>query len=533
MAKEFKNDFYTELESQVIGSENNNKGKKDKLDDLKELREQLIIALDEAHNNGVGDPKVIEDKLKEVERAIEEGELEITLETDEAKLEVEADKAEEQEQIVEEKIETNNSEIEEENRDDKLKEQYHEALVALHSHRIDSIERAKELGSLLVSDEAFKEEVELEEKMYRLRDEYMSLGHEDLYKEERDKFRAEEQKAKEDIEIELREMARKFKEYEIELARINKAIQEITEELNNNSELTVEEIENKKADLAKYETKRKEIEDKISEVRAKLEPAVETRINRELERYDLINKEYESLSYEDKANFRYQNSRNEKMQYNTETAQKQELENIKIRIERCKENKKKLLKELGETPKTDFERRIELLDMLEKNNLELEQAIDDERDIKNGVQLTETERKQEIANEYKLEEERKEQFDKDLATAQDVVEEKEKVLAEKAVEEPSQSKAEEKERETNEQATLFAVVADNPHKDGPDTITDDVVQFAGAKCVIEGLEEEVRDPNNLEDAEAMIESEKKIEKEKIEKANKELEEKEEKLTKNI
>ena len=533
MAKEFKNDFYTELQSQVIGSENNNKGKKDKLDDLKELREQLIIELDEAHKNGVGDPKVIEGELEKVEGDIKEGELEITLETDETKLEVEADKAEEQEQIVEE-IETNNSEIEEENRDDIVKEQYHEALVALHSHRINSIERAKELGSLLVEDEDFKKELVLEKEMYRLRDEYMSLGHEDPYKEERDKFRAEEQKAKEDIELKLREMARKFKEYEIELARINKAIQEITEELNNNnSELTVEEIENKKADLAKYEVKRKEIEDKISEVRAKLEPAIETRINRELERYDLINKEYETLSYEDKANFRYQNSRNEKMQYNTEIAQKQELENIKIRIENCERNKKKLLKELGETPKTDFERRIELLDMLEKNNLELEQAIDDERDIKNGVQLTETERKQEIANEYKLEEERKEKFDKDLANAQDVVEEKEKVLAEKAVEEPSQSKAEEKERETNEQATLFAVVADNPHKDGPDTITDDVVQFAGAKCVIEGLEEEVRDPNNLEDAKAMIESEKKIEKEKIEKANKELQEKEEKLTKNI
>lgn len=552
MAKEFESDFYTELQSQVVKIEPEKKKSGSKLEELVERSEQLIKEIKEKEANVVVDPKDVKKLKKElraVEKAIEEGNLEVTeeieqeVENEEKTKESEEQEVEEKNKEQEENTEENTkkqdeenvvkeelNEKEEENRDDIVKEQYHEALIALYEHRINSVEIAKKQGSLLVSDEAFKRELILEKEMYRLRNNYMNLGYEDPFKEERTKLIEKEKKAKEPIELEFREKARKFREYEIELARINKSEQEIQEELLDRN-ISSEKISELNARLDELGAKRRDLELEITKVRSDLEPAVEKRIERTIKRHDLENNYYATLTNEEKASYRYQNARVEKMHNNIEMAQKQEYRNIKLRIEEREHNIKMIKYELEKTSKVDFERRIELLDNLDKEAAMLAADRESKYEIDTGVRLTETERKQDIIADYEIEQERKEDFAKETEEAQIIVEKQEEKKGEQVVKEPIQVQLEDKTRESNVEAVTFAVLADNPNKEEPDTIVDDTKQFVGAKLFIEALQDEVRDPDNLEDAKAILESEEKIEKEKIEKANQELERKEEELEK--
>lgn len=547
MAKEFDNDFYTELQNGVVKLEAEKKHIESKLEELEEKREQIIKAIEEMKANVVVDPKAVkklEKELRAVEKAIEEGNLEVKEEI-EQEVENEEKTKESGEQEVEEKnkeqeenteentkkqdeenvVKEEWSEKEEENRDDIVKEQYHEALIALYEHRINSIETAKKQGGLLVSDEAFKKELILEKEMYRLRNNYMNLGYEDPFKEERTKLIEKEKKAKEHIELEFRENARKFREYEIELARINKAEQEIQEELLDRN-ISSEKISELNARLDELGAKRRDVELEITKVRSDLEPAVEKRIERTKKRHDLENNYYATLTNEEKASYRYQNARVEKMHNNIEMAQKQEYRNVKLRIEEREHNIKMIKYELEKTSKVDFERRIELLDNLDKEAAMLAADRESKDEIDMGVRLTETERKQDIIADYEIEQERKEYFAKETEEAQIVVEKQDEKKGEQVVKAPIQVQLEDKTRESNAKAVTFAVLADNPNKEEPDTIVDDAKQFVGAKLFIEALQEEVRDPNNIEDAKAMLENE-----EKILEANNELEKKEEELEK--
>mgnify|MGYP003304206025 CR=1 FL=1 len=114
--------------------------------------------------------------------------------------------------------------------------------------------------------------------MYRLRNNYMKLGYDDPFKEERTKLIEKEKKAKEPIELEFREKARKFREYEIELARINKAEQEIQDKLSGKKN-TSEEREELNARLDELDVEKRNLGLEIAKVRSDLEPAVEERIN--------------------------------------------------------------------------------------------------------------------------------------------------------------------------------------------------------------------------------------------------------------
>jgi len=48
------------------------------------------------------------------------------------------------------------------------------------------------------------------------------------------------------------------------------------------------------------------------------------------------------------------------------------------------------------------------------------------------------------------------------------------------------------------------MVKENESKPGPDTVLDDVKQYAVAKCVIEGLEDKVQDINDPAAAQAYL-----------------------------
>lgn len=535
MAKEFDNDFFKHLQDSVV-KEEPKKENKEKLDDLIAKREQLLRTLEEMKSNVIVDPNAVEEIEKEIralDKAIEAGKIEAPSEEkieSEEKTAKEIKEAEEHEKKKAEEeavVEENDEQVVEENeRSEQLREQYKEALEKLYAHKIKSIEEAKQKGALITSRDSFNIELKLEEEVYRLRDEYMAMGFDDPFKARRTELIAKEKNAKEPMELALREKARKYREYEEELARMDKEEQEIREQLLD-PELSSEKIAALNDDLEQLSAKRKDIEVKLTSIRKDLEPTIVESQSRTIRRADLEVEYLNVLTKDDRANLSYQQSKITTRDRNVEKAEKLEYHRLKVDIENKEHNIKVLKDRLNDTPATDFEERLNLLAQLDEQVGELEMKQEFKAKVDSGVKLTEEEKRRTIRENYEVNAERKEDFVKDTAYVHEMVKEQAKETGEKVVQAPIKASMEDRSRESDAQAAAVAIIADNPHKAGPDTLLDDAVQFGVAKCVIEGLEDKVRDPNVPEDAKEMVAND-----EAITKAHEELVKKQEEIEKN-
>lgn len=536
MAKEFDNDFYKELQNGVIKEQPKANSKQDKIDELISKREQLLKTLEEIKANVIVDPKTVkklEKEIKDLEKAIEEGKMETQIDEDiEKDKELEEKETEEaiekdEEELEETAIEDDEEQMEEKQRSDILKEQYEEALIALYEHRINSIELAKRQGSLMISKDAFERDMVLEEEMYRLRNEYLAMGFEDPFKEKRTEYIEKEKNAKEEIEKTLSEKAEKFREFQEEFERIDKEEQEIRDELLNRdiSSARIEELNN---NLEELSAKREDMELKLVDIRKELEPTIMERQKRTLERTNLDMEYLSTLTNGDIKNYNYQQGKINTMNKNVEKAEKIECTRLKKSIEDKEHRIKIIKKELEKTPVTDFEERLNLLQQLDEQVGELEMQEEIKAKADAGVKVKDAEREVMVKEQFEEKEDRKEEFEKDTKKAREITKAQDEKIGVKVVEQPIKETVEERNRETDTQAATIAILVEDKTKPGPDTVIDDVRQGVVAKCVIEGLEDKVRDPNVKEDAEAILANE-----ETIEKANDELQRKQEEIEQKI
>ena len=515
MAKDFEDKFFEELRGGVIGNNSER-------EELIKRKDELEKAITEMESNVIIDPRMLE-KLKkelaainkkiseqEMDKAVEEGSIIAgTEETDKASVEEEAEKVN-----AEESPEDMEKHLEEEAQ---FKQAYYDAMMALHLKRMETISKQTQGGKIIFvsSREDFEIELELEAQMYSARDNYMTLGKEDPYRELRTELIRKEKEAREPIERELREKARKYKLLEEELKKLDKEQSEIDEKLLDEN-ITDVQRESLQKDAEELVTKRRDIEVKLATIKKDLDPAIEERRARTIARAGLEEKFVETLTEEDKKNYDYQKSKVDRMNSNFDKAKSLEYNNIKRRIEEREEKIKRINKELKDMSPTDFERRLSLLNELDKETNMLEADREAKSDLDRGIEHTEQEMKKTAEEKVEREEDRQKEFDKATDDTRALIEEQKEKLGEVVVAHPAEVNEDERDRDRTLKAATVATVYDNP-RPGPDTLLEDAAQYQVAKCVIAGLEDQVRDPNNPEDAKAMVEHDKQLRE-----ANKEL-----------
>ena len=372
-------------------------------------------------------------------------------------------------------------------------------MVQMYKKRLETIMRQISEHKLISSKEDYALELELEAKMYEARDKYMELGKDDPYREMRTEYIRKEKEAKEPIERELRERSRKYKLLEEEIRKLDKEQQEIDKKLLNPN-ITETEVDDLNKRMDEIKEKRKNIEVQLAEIKADLEPVMKERRQRAMARAGLDSKHLETLTTEDKENYDYQQKKINTMNSNFDKATALEYQNIKRRIEERELKIKRINQELDKTDDTDFERRLNLLNELDKETNMLEADREAKSDLDRGIKPTEKEMKKEAKDKFDDEEHRQEVFDNKTNDARAFVKEQKGKMGEQVVEDPTSANAEERDRKSTEIAATYAVIHDDPMKPGPDTPIDDAKQFVVAKCVIDGLEEKVEDPNDPEAA---------------------------------
>lgn len=540
-SKDFKDEFFEQLKNEVVPQEPEMADKKTgKLADLLARKEQLSRALDEETDSIK--KMTLRSEIADIESKIAEAQgLEGLDEKDSAEANMDKDAKEKEDA---EKKETQvKTEQDEQNRDlaraeeekaqisaqsAALREQYYAAMVGLYNYRITNIEAAKFDKQLVTTRESFEKEMVMEAEMYRLRDEYMNLGNEDPFKEKRTELIEQERVAKEPIERELRERARKFKETETEISKLDKREKEINERLMN-PEVSSVEMERLNKELEEIGEKRTKLERQAVELRKDLEPAMAERTSRTLMRAGLEEKHVETLSEEDRKNYNYQQAKIDTMNKNTSQGINQEYRNLKTRIDEREQHIKDLKKELDRTPADDFERRLELLGKLDKEASMLEADKLSKSDIDRGVKLTAEEKQQKITQNAEREQRREEDFLKATQHTREVIEEQNKIIGESVVAAPVQTTiTDDQPRSVESKAATYAMVKDNPYKAGPDSPVDDYMQYRKAEIaasVIPGLEDKVVDVEDPKQAEAYLAQDKELTK-----AHQELERQAEELT---
>lgn len=514
MAKEFQDKFFEELKGGVI----------DDRTPLERRKAELQEAIDQMEADVIHDPKAL-DKLKkelasvekqmkeESKKAVEQGNI-VGKQATEQDVDKNVKEAEEKEEEIKDEKKLN-----EEKKDEvaEAKQAYHDAMVALHEKRMQTIAKQKSKSKVeLVSDrEDYEQELQLEAKLYAARDAYMKFGKEDPYTEKRTEHIKLEKEAREPIEMELRNRAKRFKEIEQQTKQIDKEEREINEKLikGDLNETQYKEFQDRLVELGEKRTK---LELERATVKENLEAVIVERRERASQRAGLEQKHVETLSYEDKRNYDYQQGKIAEMNHNFDQATKQHYDNIKRRIEEREQKIKDINKELKEVPAEDFEKRLVLLNELDKETGMLEADREAKSDLDRGVVPDKQEMIHDAVEKADNEEYRQKEFDKATDEARAVVEQQKEEIGTAVIENPTIANIEEKERETTLKAATVAAVVDSPAP-GPDTPLQNAAQFTVAKCVISGLEDQVRDPNNPEDAQAMI-----AENEQIDKANEEL-----------
>ncbi len=519
MAKDFDNEFYNELRNRVVGAKT----------DLEKKKETLIRSIEELESNVVKDPMTLEKLKKELaavekqikqqesEKAVQSGDV-IGAKATEKDVDEEVKKEEEKEEKEEEiKDEKDINESEKDKQQiEEAKQRYHDSIIALHQKRMESISKQKAINSLVITEEDFETEMRLEASMYECRETYLQYGKEDPYREKRTEFIKLEKEAREPMEMQLRNMAKRFNEIEQEIKKMDQREQEISKELLS-EDINETQKEALTKELAELGEKRKELEVERGDIIYKLNSAIDVKRTRSLKRAGLEEKHVGTLTYEDKKNYDYQKEKVTAMYNNFDEATKQHYQNIKTRIEQREQRIKDINKELKNVPETDFERRLILLNELDKETNMLEADREAKKDLDRGIIPTEEIAAKEAKDKEEKEEDRQEEFDKATDDARAVVKEQKQQIGEAVVENPEITNIEEKDRDATLMAATVAIVHDSPAP-GEDTPLQNVAQYAVTKCVISGLEDKVRNPENVEDAKAMVEHD-----EKLKEAQKEME----------
>ena len=499
----------------------------DNRSDDEKRRDELIKQIEEEESNVIKDPRKLESLKQELEalnKKIKEKETEQAVETGDVEAKADSQKDADENQ----KEETATEEKEEELRDEKdlseeekekrreqakvLKEAYYVAMVNLHEKKMQSISKQLDSDELVISEANFKAEMDLEAKMYEARDAYLDIMKADPYTKLRTEHLKQEKEAREVVERQLRNMAKRFKEIEEEIKKIDEREQEISQELLSD-DLTEEQKNRLQKELEELGVKRKDLEEERAEIREKLDKAIDTRRERAVRRSGLDREHVKTLSYEDKRNYDYQQAKVATMNQNFDDATKQHYQNIKIRIEQREQRIKDLNKELKEVPETDFERRLLLLNELDKEASMLEADVIAKSDLDRGIIPEQEEAVKEAEEKFEMEEERKENFAKATEEAKIVAEEQKEEIGAAVVESPELANKAEEDRETAAMAATFAIATDSPVP-GEDTIVEDVVQYEVAKCVIPGLEGQVKtiddSSEGRQNAEDYLEQDKRI-----------------------
>lgn len=506
---EEKSEFEKTLEAGVVKEKTPTKS-----DELLFKREHLIKAIEEMENNVIKDPKSIKEakkELTEVEKTIEQGELTANAkESDEKDKDEEVKRKENKEPEEQLKDDTDLGEEEKAKKEENKKQlqlTYHEAMTAMYEKRMTNIRRQLNNHEFLIPKEEYEQELILESKMYEARDAYLQLGKEDPYRAKRTELIAREKEAKEPIERELREKARKYKIYEEKTRQIDKEEQEINEKLLDTkiTDTQTEEL-NKRMNVLGEDRKKVELE--LATVKKDLEPAIRQRRERAIVRAGLDTKQNEVMSKEDRENAEYQKEKTQTMNSNFDKASIIEYKNVKKRIENREQHIKDINDLLDKTPDNDFGRRLELLNELDKENNMLEADRETKSDLDRGIKPTEIEMKKDAKEKLDDEEYRQTQFDKATKEVREVTEEIKKQEGRSVVENPEVA-AKEKDRDSTVMAAAVAMAYDSPEP-GPDTLIQDVGQFAVTKCVIDGLDNQVRDMNDPKDAQEYVNQDKEI-----------------------
>lgn len=515
MAKEFEDKFFDELREGVI----------DNRTELEKRRDELKQAIKALEENVIKDPKAIENLKKElakVDKEINKEEAQKAVETGEVvgKGAAEQDKdekakaAEEKEEEIKDEKNLSAEEKEKQEKDEAEKLQaYHDKMVALHEARMASIKRQKDKGALVISEEDFNRELELEAEMYQARDAYMDLGKDDPYRELRTEYIKQEKEARDKNEMLLRNMSKRFYEIEQEIRKLDKREQEINEELLKD-DITDSQIKALTKEQEEIGVQRQKLETERADIREKLNSAINIRRERDLRRVGLEQKHVKTLTTEDEKNYRYQQGKVATMYKNFDDATKQHYDNIRHRIETREQKIKDINKELKETPDTDLKKRLKLLDELDKETNMLVADREAKSDLDRGIIPDAIEEKRDIKERKDEEEYRQEEMDKATETTREVAERQDEQIGEAVVDNPAVANVEEQERESTLNAAAFAMVYDSPEPAGvpqkEDGIIEDASQFGLAKMIQKDVKQIDDTEEGRRNAQEYLEQDKQI-----------------------
>lgn len=522
-------DFNEVLKNGVVGY-----SEKDK---LKEKLAELEIQLEEENTNVIKDPskiKGLEKQILETKKELtklEKSQPEVSGEPDETgalddkkKAAFERDAVEDGEKTKQKKEQNDDESIvpssddetpEEESKEkgvedeQALKEAYYNALIALYGKKKEVLRKQISKGKLVSSKADFEAEIKLEAELYQARDKYLALGKEDPYEEKKTTLIKEDKELRDNIEKQFRVRADEYRNLEKELYKLNKEEEELNR-LFEDGKISPEELDKKQRDLA---IRRKDVGEKLAEVKDSLNEAIEIRSARTRQRRSLIEKEFETLTYEDKRNYMYQKSRVGVMTNDVKQANKLEKDNIESRIFARKQKIEKIYRELRDmTDSTDFERRLELLKELDNEALLLDQDLQNQSYMDRGVELSETEAKREVTNDYKEGQEAKEKLETSdtVRKIEESIEELEEIEGENPNVESITEYAEEQEQdERNRRAATIMTAAAMTGQDG--SFGEFATNYVVADTIIRNthplgskLAGETYDVNNPEDAKVYV-----------------------------
>ena len=533
-SKDFKDEFFKQLKSSVIPTEPEAAGgKSDKLADLLSRKEQLARALDEETDsikkmtlrNEIAEVEAELGKLKGVE-AIDD------IDGAEEDLDEDAKKADDKKKLSAEEQEAANREAAEREEEEKrqrearslaLREQYHEALVALYNHKVVSAEEAKMAEQLMTSKDAFARELELEAEVYRLRDEYLSLGNEDPYTELRTELIKKERMAVDPMEAVIRKDAREFAELQRKIADIDARIAEIDRQIVDDemSEGVAEKMRQERVEL---EAKKSASLKRSTALKEKLTPIVAEKARRSEARIELDAKLVATFSEEDSKNYQYNQKQAGTITKNTQQGLRQEYRHLNERIIHREDRILELKEQLSRTPIDDFEGRLNILAELDREATLLEADRESRTDLKRKDKLTPEQRAKKAKEREDEAEAKTEEFYKETRDARALVQEQNRIIGADTVANPVQTTLTDKqERNVKAVAATYAMMAGGPG----DSRAENYLQYQTAKqvatvkveeyneskntpSVIPGLENSVVNLEDVEEAQKYLEQDKEL-----------------------
>ena len=535
MAKDFEDKFYREMQTSVIDENTTHAtlaslSSEQKVKVLSELpfseikqavsgmtlEEQKSVYLgciSALESNVIKDPRTLENLRKELSRtqkeldkkraqkSLEDGD--ITGKAIEQEDDEQGDDKSEHDKSEIIKVEKKNEQEKDKSNEEVLKQAYYDAIVAYYDARLKSVKHQREKRELIASDLDYKREERLELAMYNARIAYMSTGNEDPYAKFRARHEDIDRRAHEPFERELREKAARYREIESEIEQIDKGISEINEELVNKKlgdrdraekNATVEELKEKRKKLDLEKAEYKDIET-IKEIQR--ERTSKSRKLQQLRR--------DATSKQQLKGYDNQRRQRQVSQHNIDVAQATQYANIEKRIQDSENKINSLEKKLKATPDSDLRERLNILEELNKETNELQFAEDQKDNLDKGYQMTESEMQQETIKAAEIAEETKKEFKQDTREVREALEQKDKVEGEMTVEQPSIVGEQDREIEIKTQAAVVAAVVGSD-----DTIVEAYGKYKVAECVIKDVEKLVRDPDNIEDAQAIVEHDEQL-----------------------